>query len=352
MKPISFFSILPGEVETVFNEFNEKTYRIKQLYQWVYEKHITDTEQMTNLSISLRNKIKQAFQFDLPEIEKQTESKDGSTKCLLRLHDDCKIEMVLMPGEGKNTVCISSQVGCSRKCVFCATGKMGMIRNLTVEEIVGQVYLAVLQLKESSLTNIVFMGMGEPLDNFDNMMKAIHIIQTNPGMKFSPRHMTVSTCGVIPNIRRLGASGMKLKLAVSLNSAIEKTRDKIMPINRVYPLGELKKALLDFRQRTTFRVTYEYIMIPDLNMTELDVKALFKYLGDQSCKLNLIAYNPVKGLPYRSPTSVEIENFMAALSEMKIAVMLRKSRGTDIAAACGQLAGQSLIIDKKTAQTS
>ncbi len=346
MKLISFFSRLPEENDVIFKEFEEKSYRFKQLYQWVYEKHITNPDAMTNLSLPLREKIKLAFDFSLPIVEKETKSSDGSRKFLLKLQDDQKIEMVLMPGDGKNTVCISSQVGCSRHCVFCATGKMGMLRNLEIEEIVGQVFLAAELLADLSLTNIVFMGMGEPLDNYENVLKAIRIIQAEPGMKFSPRHMTVSTCGVIPNIRRLGASGLKMKLAVSLNSAIESVRDRIMPINRIYPLSELKKTLLDFRQRTTFRVTYEYIMIPDINMSEQDVKALFKFLGDQSCKLNLISFNPVAMSSYRSPTPVEIENFMNALSELKIAVMLRKSRGSDITAACGQLASQ-VIKEKK-----
>ncbi|HNX00728.1 MAG TPA: 23S rRNA (adenine(2503)-C(2))-methyltransferase RlmN [Candidatus Cloacimonadota bacterium] len=338
MEQKSFFSLLPEESLDIIHEFDTGKFRLKQFYQWVYEKYVTDISLMTNLSLDFRNKIKDRIGFQLPEVETEFKSKDESSKYLLKLHDNSHIEMVIMPGEGKNTVCISSQVGCSRKCTFCATGTMGLRRNLFVDEIVGQVYLAKKLLLPGSLTNIVFMGMGEPLDNYDNLIKAIQIIESDPGMKFSPRHITVSTCGVIPNIRRLGNSGIKVKLAVSLNSAIEEIRNKIMPVNRVYSLNELKKSLLDFRKRTTFRITYEYIMIPEFNMSDADIKAIYKFLGDQSCKLNLIAFNPVKGLPYRSPEPSEIERFMNSLNDLKIAVILRKSRGSDVSAACGQLA--------------
>ncbi len=296
---------------------------------------------MLNISKSFRETLKENFTFVLPSIQIVQKSTDGTRKFLLSLEDDNFIEMVLIPNEKKNTLCVSSQVGCKRKCTFCATAKMGLIRNLTVSEILGQVFIAINSLKESRLTNIVFMGMGEPLDNLENVIKAIKILQHENCLNFSPRKITVSTCGVIPGIKILADSGLKIKLAVSLNSAIEKNRNSLMPVNRKYPLNELKNALLEFRRKTSFRITFEYIMMKNFNMQREDVKAIKKFAGDISCKINLIPWNPVNSLSFTSPTEKDIEYFTSKLGSLSSVITLRNSRGQDIDAACGQLAGKS-----------
>jgi 23S rRNA (adenine2503-C2)-methyltransferase len=262
---------------------------------------------------------------------------------VLRLADGNLIESVLMPEGVKNTLCLSSQVGCAFGCLFCATGKLGAIRDLTVSEIVGQVIIALQELGEQRLTNLVFMGMGEPLDNLTHVLPAITILQSDYTLQFSPRRMTLSTCGFVPKIKELADLGIKIKLAVSINSALDSKRNELMPVNRTYDLASLKQAIVYYRSKSPWRVTLEYIMIPDYNMGNEDAKALMKFAGDLSCKLNLIAWNKVSGLPWRSPTAAEALAFQEQLRKLPIAVTIRRSRGEEIAAACGQLAAQTTV---------
>jgi 23S rRNA (adenine2503-C2)-methyltransferase len=315
-----------------------KKYRIQQLLSWLYQKFVSDVNGMSNLPLSFRQMLTEKYSFALPEIIDKVVSIDGSTKYLLRLEDDEKIEMVVMPADGKATLCISSQVGCARKCRFCATGKLGLKRNLETHEIIGQIVLAMRELMPDVLTNIVLMGMGEPLDNFDNLISSLNILADTEALCFSPRRTTVSTCGVAPQIRRFSDSGVKAKLAVSLNTAIDSKRDELMPVNMLHPLEELKSSLRHYLSRNTFRITFEYVMIKGFNMGREDLKALIKFTGDLSCKINLIPWNKVAGLDYESPTPTEITDFRNALLKVNKAVMLRNSKGDDIAAACGQLA--------------
>lgn len=333
--------LLPQEIANLLLEKKIQKYRIDQLLNWIYPNLIIEPEQMTNLPADFKKVIGEIFDFRLPKIIKEKSAEDGTSKYLLELADNNLIEMVVIPNFEKTTLCISSQIGCSRDCKFCATASLGLKRNLKVSEIVAQVYLAKRILKDRKLTNIVFMGMGEPLDNLPHVLKAVQILQHEKCFSFSPRRITVSTSGIIPGIIKLAESGLKVKLAVSLNSAIQEKREELMPVSKLYSLSELKNALLSFRKETAFRITFEYVMIKDFNMGKEDVKALLKFLGDISCKLNVIKWNEVAGLPYKSPTNADVEHFMKAMEKLSSAITYRQSRGAEIAAACGQLAGNN-----------
>jgi 23S rRNA (adenine2503-C2)-methyltransferase len=330
--------LLPGELKKCLPD--EKKYRVNQILNWIYKNHGIDFSQMTTLPESLRQKLKNNFDNFLPGIIKVDISKDGTKKFLLSLVDDNRIEMVLIPNEKKNTLCISSQVGCARNCSFCATASIGLIRNLKVYEILSQVFLAIKELEEKKLTNIVFMGMGEPLDNLQNVIKAVKILQEEQCFSFSPRRITISTCGIIPKLKELADCGLKIKLAVSLNSAIQEKREQLMPVCRKYPLTELKNALLDFRKKTAFRITFGYVLIKNFNIGQEDIKALLKFLGDISCKLNVIKWNELPSMPFKSPSEKEVAEFIHGMEKLSSAVTYRKSRGQDINGACGQLAAR------------
>jgi len=316
----------------------KKPFIVKQVLRWVFIHHLVDFTLMTNLSKEIRERLSDEFDCSLPSIIDVKKSNDKSKKLLLKLHDNNLIEMVFMPSSDKNSLCISSQVGCSRLCAFCATGKLGLKRNLKQEELLAQVLIAFSYFKDHKITNIVLMGMGEPLDNIDNVLSFLRVLQAEDGFRFSGRRTTLSTCGIVPRINDLSNSGIKLKLAVSLNSAIDEKRSKIMPVNNTYPLSELKSALLSFRKKTNFRITFEYVMIDDFNMGSEDIKALIKFCGDISCKLNLIKWNKVSKLSLKSPSDKKVEAFIEKLQKLPCAVTYRKSRGVDIAGACGQLA--------------
>jgi 23S rRNA (adenine2503-C2)-methyltransferase len=337
----SIYNFNPDELQALFIEAGFKPFRFRQLMKWLYPKTVNDPALMTDLPADFKQYLITNYSFTLPVIRQSITAKDGSTKFVLELSDGELIECVLMPEGEKNTLCISSQVGCAFACSFCATGKIGPIRDLTIDEIISQVIVARQFLRDNKLTNLVLMGMGEPLDNLDNVLPAIRILQSDYGMQFSPRRMTISTSGYVPKIYELASAGIRIKLAVSLNSAIEYKRNELMPINLTYSLLELKKAILDFRKSSPWRITLEYIMIPGFNMEDEDARALIKFAGDLSCKLNLIAYNKIDGLPWRSPTTREANEFQDKLRALPIAVTIRKSRGTDISAACGQLAANS-----------
>ncbi len=335
------FMLTPEEMTKFLTEwfdFKIARMRSKQIFDWIYNKLVVDYDQMSNIPQNLREILKEQLPITLPLIEEKLVSADGTEKYLLKLRDEKFIEMVIIPDKAKNTLCISSQVGCARNCYFCATAKMGLIRNLSTEEIISQLLLAKITDRNRKITNLVFMGMGEPLDNLYNVCRAIRLIQNDGMLSFSPRRITVSTCGVIPGITKLSNEKLKIKLAVSLNSANQAKREKIMPIAKSYPLQDLKNALLSYQRNTPFRITFEYVMIKDFNMGEKDALNLIKFLGDISCKLNLIAWN--KGnivSEYSEPTQDDISRFMQYIEPLKAAVIHRKSRGADINAACGQL---------------
>ena len=256
---------------------------------------------------------------------------------MLKLLDGREVESVFIPDGKRRTVCVSSQVGCPLKCSFCATGKLGFVRNLEFWEILEQVRF-VRDYTGERITNVVFMGMGEPMLNLENVFKAIDLLQENDAFKIGARKITVSTAGVVPGIYRLLEYKKQVKLAISLNSAIQEKREMIMPIAKRYPLSELRKAILDYYKIKRRWVTFEYILLPGFNDTDEDIRALEKFIRDIPCKINLIPYNSFEGAPFREPTDMEVERFLRKLYRLKATITLRKSKGRDIKGACGQLA--------------
>ena len=296
----SIYGIKPQALSSFIAE-NFPAYRAKQLLDWVYDKLVFDPNEMSNLPKDFKAWLTDSFDFSLPQILALDKSKDGTKKFLLQLSDSQKIECVVIPEGKKNTLCLSSQTGCARGCSFCATGTMGAGRNLLPHEIMQQVLIASREVYPERITNIVFMGMGEPMDNMDNVLETLILLQDEQGLSFSPRRTTISTCGVLPGITRLADSKVKVKLALSLNSAIDKVRDGLMDINTKYPLEPLKRALKYFNSQNPFRITFEYILIPEVNMDDASIQALKRFTSDLAAKINFIPYNPVASLPTDRP---------------------------------------------------
>jgi 23S rRNA (adenine2503-C2)-methyltransferase len=320
------------------------TYRGSQIFAWLYRPNITDFSQMTDLTKDLRETLAIRASFDWPEITDVERSKDGTVKYGFKLKDNNYIESVLIPEDGRNTLCVSSQAGCAMGCEFCLTGGMGFKRNLSPGEIVGQVVRVRNLLHddedtESVLNNLVFMGMGEPLANFDNLLVALEILTYQRGLNFSDRRITVSTCGLVPKIKELGQK-TRVNLAVSLHSVDDSIRSKLMPINNKYPVAELLEACKNFPMPKRKRIMFEYILIKDLNDSVSDAEILAERLKDIPCKINLLPYNETSALSYQRPSDKKIELFQETLWKAGYTVLVRSSRGSDISAACGQLAGK------------
>ena len=322
------------DLEKLLGDLGEKRYKARQLASWIYAKGATDFDQMTDLSKDLRMKLAQIGYIDrIKLIKKQISDKDLSEKFLFELADGERIETVLM-WEGKRvTVCLSTQVGCPLGCTFCATGQMGFKRNLTAGEIVDQI----VALGEHRITHAVLMGMGEPLLNFDDTLRAIRIMNDEMGLSFSAKRITISTAGIPSVIRKLAEQRLKLKLAISLNAATDAKRNQIMPINKKHPLRELLAAVKHFTKNAKRSVTFEYVLMNGVNDSEKDALALSKLVQGVPCKINLIPYNPVQDLPYRRPSEETTLAFRDYLYPRCPAVTLRISKGEDIFAACGQL---------------
>jgi len=331
------------ELEEFFLENNQKKFRIKQLNEWLWGKGVNSFDQMSSLSKDLRELLNEKFEFKSAKIDQEFKSTDGTIKFSFKLFDDKLVEGVLIPSKKRVTACISSQIGCSLDCTFCATGTMGLSRNLSSSEIFDQVF----KLNEESernygrsLTNIVFMGMGEPLLNYNNLLKAIHHITSEKGMGVSPRRITVSTAGLSKQIIKLADDEVKFNLAISLHSAIDEIRSEIMSINDSVNLQTLKESIRYFYEKTNNRVTYEYILFKDLN-DDLDAaRRLAAFCRVSPCKVNLIEYNTVEGFDFEKSTKENTEGFIEFLEHRNIIVHLRKSKGKDIDAACGQLANK------------
>ncbi len=319
-------------------------YRGIQVFAWLYRPHFTDFSQMTDLSKELRQTLAARVSFDWPHISEIERSRDGTVKYGFKLKDDNYIESVLIPEEDRNTLCVSTQVGCAMGCGFCLTGTSGFKRNLTPGEIVGQVvrvrdWLLDTHTIPAGLNNLVFMGMGEPLANFDNLLVALDILLEQRGLDFSERRVTVSTCGLVPKIIELGQK-TKVNLAVSLHSVDDAVRSLLMPINNKYPVAELLEACRNFPMPKRKRIMFEYILIRDLNDAKADAEMLARKLKGIPCKINLLPYNESKALPFRRPADETIELFQQTLRNAGYTVLVRSSRGADISAACGQLAGR------------
>ena len=315
-------------------------FRAKQIWEWLWKKRAVSFEEMTSLSKDMRELFNSNFNINATKIHKAERSIDGTIKYSLQLHDKLLVEGVLIPSKNRLTACVSSQVGCSLACEFCATGTLKLERNLTAGEIYDQVFILneeAISNFGKSLSNIVFMGMGEPLLNYNALLKSIHFITQEEGLGMSPKRLTVSTAGISKMIKKLGDDGARFNLAISLHSATDSKRDILMPINQKINLEELRESVRYFYDKTGSRVTYEYILFKGLNDSIEDAKKLIQFTKASPCKINLIEYNTVDDLPYEKSSNRVAENFMKYLEEHNILVTLRKSKGKDINAACGQL---------------
>jgi 23S rRNA (adenine2503-C2)-methyltransferase len=341
MEQINLKGLWIEELEGILDKLGKKKYKAKQLAKWIYNKGISDFEQMTDLSKELRKKLAEiAFIDKLKLIKKQTSRIDQTEKFLFELSDGKKIETVLMREKERVTLCISTQVGCALNCIFCATGSMGFERNFSAGEIVDQIICAKEFLKEDErITNLVIMGMGEPLLNYENTLKAIRMIQSEIGLSISAKRITLSTAGIVPQIYKLADEGLKIKLALSLNAPDDELRKKLMPITKTYPLSKVMEALKYYAEKTDTRITFEYVLIKDINDSKEHALELAKLVRGIPCKINIIPYNPVKNCPYEKPEEQTLQKFRDLLYPRAPAVTLRKSKGEDIQAACGQLKG-------------
>ncbi len=344
MEKVDLTNMTLSQLTTYLISLGLPKYRGIQVFAWLYRPHITDFSQMTDLSKESREMLESQAYFTWPEIAEIEHSKDGTVKYGFKLSDSNYIESVLIPEEERNTLCVSSQVGCAMGCEFCLTGAGGFRRNLTPGEIVGQVvkvrdWLYDTDDSDAFLSNIVFMGMGEPLANFDNLVIALDILTEQRGLDFSDRKITISTCGLVHKIRELGEK-TKVNLAVSLHSVDDTIRSKLMPINKRHPLADLLEACRNFPLPRRKRIMFEYILIKNLNDSESDAEMMAEKLKGIPCKINLLPYNESKGLPFKRPADKQIERFQQILWEAGYTVLVRSSRGSDISAACGQLAGK------------
>ncbi|MCP4580890.1 MAG: 23S rRNA (adenine(2503)-C(2))-methyltransferase RlmN [candidate division Zixibacteria bacterium] len=324
-------------------ELGKKEYSGRQLFKWIFRHGADNFKVMTDLSKPFRTLLDERCEvLKLQKID-SIGSDDGTAKTVWRTADGLFIESVLIPDEDRLTLCMSSQAGCPIGCGFCATGKMGFSRNLSSGEIYDQYMQTMLGLKDNTrITNIVFMGMGEPLLNYDNLLKATNILTDQFGAGLSAKKITISTVGLVNGIYRLADDNPRLNLAISLHTAIEVKREKLIPIASKYPLAKLKEAAVHYARVSDNRVTFEYLLIRDINDGITDAKALAEYVRGIPCKINLITYNAVDGLTYKSPSRKSVLAFRDYLYPRTPAVTLRKSKGADIAAACGQLAGRQV----------
>ncbi|WP_396218281.1 23S rRNA (adenine(2503)-C(2))-methyltransferase RlmN [Flavobacterium sp.] len=322
----------------------DKAFRGNQIYEWLWSKSAHSFESMTNVSKETRAMLEAHFVINHVKVDTMQRSEDGTVKNAVRLHDDLIVESVLIPTKTRTTACVSSQVGCSLDCNFCATARLKRMRNLTPGEIYDQVVAIDNESKlyyDRPLSNIVFMGMGEPLMNYPNVMKAIDMITSNEGLGMSPKRITVSTSGVSKMIKKMADDAVKFNLAVSLHSAIEATRNEIMPFTKSFPLTELRESLEYWYAKTKSKITYEYVVWKGINDDKASIDALVKFCKYVPCKVNLIEYNAIDDGNFQQASEQATKDYITALERNNIVVKVRKSRGKDIDAACGQLANKS-----------
>lgn len=337
MKTLS--GLTQAEIEQITDELNASKFRARQIHNWIYLKSVSSIDEMTDLSVKFREELKQVAKVSDVKIKVKQVSSDGTLKYLLEYPDGECVETVLMRFDNRAnlTACVSSQVGCAVNCSFCATGKRGFIRNLTYKEIIEQV-LTIQRDTGLKVTNVVFMGQGEPLLNTDNVLKAMEIF--NEDFQIGARRLTVSTSGIVPQINRLADLDMQSTLAVSLHAPNHEIRRKLMQIENKYPMDELKKAMLNYVNKTGRRITIEYLLISGLNDTVESAKELAYYLNDIKCNINLIPYNSTEKNDYKKPSNNAIMKFKYLLEHSGKKVTVRLERGADIDAACGQLRGK------------
>jgi 23S rRNA (adenine2503-C2)-methyltransferase len=337
-------SLSKEQLRDFFVANGDKAFRGNQVYEWLWSKAVHNFDDMTNVSKETRTMLETNFVINHIKVDTMQRSEDGTVKNAVRLHDDLIVESVLIPTKTRTTACVSSQVGCSLDCNFCATARLKRMRNLNPDEIYDQVVAIDRESRlyyNRPLSNIVFMGMGEPLMNYPNVMKAIDKITSEEGLRMSPKRITVSTSGVSKMIKKMADDEAKVKLAVSLHSAIEETRNRIMPFTKNFPLTELKEALEYWYQKTKSKVTYEYVVWKGINDDQDSINALVKFCKYVPCKVNLIEYNPIDDGEFQQASDSVLENYISTLEKNNIVAKVRRSRGKDIDAACGQLANKS-----------
>lgn len=335
---INILNLTPVELKDRFKALGLEPYRTDQVLEWIYGKGVYEFDRMTNLSKELKEKLKASFTVAFPqEVREARSHQDKSVKMLLKLRDNDLVEAVYMPMEHRRTVCVSSQVGCKFHCAFCASGQNGFFRNLTMGEIMAQILMARDLSPEKKITNIVFMGIGEPFDNYAELLRTVRTLNAKKGLGLGARKITISTCGIVPKIESLSNEGLQIELSVSLHGATDRVRETIMPVNRAYPVKALLDACKRYIKKTKRAITFEYILIKGINASERDARELAKVLKGMLCKVNLIPYNPIEEFPHDQPNYPEIVSFQQILQEAGIRTTVRFSKGRDIQAACGQL---------------
>lgn len=338
---INLYSLEIKKIEELMLEEGQKRYRATQLYIWLYEKRASSFDEMSDISLRFRDVLKEKYCLELPKIHTKQVSSDGTVKLLLQMKDSCKVETVLMRYSYGNAICVSSQVGCNMGCTFCSSGLLGKQRNLTVDEMVGQVLVMNQLLREENrgerVTHIVVMGTGEPFDNYDNVMDFVRIMNHPKALAIGARHITISTCGIPDRIRQYGKEGLQTNLAISLHSADNETRNKLMKINKVYNLEVLMPAIKDYEQSAGRRVTYEYLLLSGINDSLEDAQKLIDLIRGTKGYVNLIPYNETKLCDYKRSSGNRVHAFLDYLIKGGVNVTIRKEFGSDIDAACGQL---------------
>ena len=337
-------ALTKDQLRDFFVSEGDKPFRGNQVYEWLWRKSAHSFDDMTNISKETRHILEDNFVINHIEVDTIQRSNDGTIKNAVRLHDGLIVESVLIPTKTRTTACVSSQVGCSLDCTFCATARLKRMRNLNPDEIYDQVVAIDNESRlyyNHPLSNIVFMGMGEPLMNYNNVIKAIDKITSPEGLGMSPKRITLSTSGVPKMIKKMADDEVKFHLAVSLHSAIDEVRTAIMPFNETFPLTDLKDALEYWYSKTKRKITYEYIVWNGINDTQKDIDALVKFCKAVPCKVNIIEYNPIDDGEFQQASNETIKNYIYSLEKNRIVVNLRRSRGKDIDAACGQLANKS-----------
>jgi 23S rRNA (adenine2503-C2)-methyltransferase len=327
------------ELEAELKNWGEPSFRDGQVFDWIYKKGANSFAAMTDLPKSLRQRLEDHFGLSAPELAEQLRSGDGTEKFLFRMTDGALIETVLIPSGARRTLCLSTQVGCKFSCIFCASGAGGFRRNLAPSEILGQV-LFLRDRLDVRLTNLVLMGMGEPLDNFENVVRAVRIMNAREGLAIGARRITISTVGIVPGIKELERLGIQVNLSLSLHATTDALRSRLLPVNRKYPLAEVIRAGKDYARRTGRMMTVEYVLISGLNDTAADAVRLSSIAKRLGAKVNLIPYSPGCGPEWTASPRARQEAFLRVLQEKGVAASVRRSKGADIGAACGQLAGK------------
>ncbi len=331
----SIYKLSLSDFEEYFLDIKQKKFKAVQVFEWLYQKKVKSFDEMTNIKNDVLEKLKQDFVFDDIHILKQETDKDVK-KFLFELHDKERVEAVLMYHNYGNSLCISTQVGCNMGCKFCESGRLKKIRNLETNELVLQI-LKIEELEKERISHVVVMGIGEPFDNYENLTKFIEIINHNKGLALGSRHITISTCGIVPKIKEFANFPYQVNLAISLHAPTNEIRDKIMPINKAYKIEELIKTLKEYIKKTNRRVTFEYVLLKGVNDTEECAKQFANLVKGMNCYINLIPYNETNNIDFKRSSSIQIKRFYDILKQSKINATTRKEFGSKISAACGQL---------------